>query len=333
MCIVSAQYINRYMSIISLSKSVSYSQSPALRKQKIVPIQRVSQIIIEDIPSSLNKLINADSLIKDKFKSLPKNVSRMNKIAMKQKYCKSGAESLSNSAIFSLNSVVDTDNLLHTKKNIKIEGYLLEKLKNETNYEKKFDIVVSTAEKLCDIDRNFYIFYKVIKQFFIEYKEYLIKQNDRIFGFQDLEKSHKSLKNSYDKLAEQCSLIANENRSLQHEVEKLREDNGQMKNKIKRNGAFLKSLQLKGIPVEEMYKEQYGSQGSTAKSLNQKSLHGVSSNEERPPSHQITVIPKLTFPVNVSEGYQEEFMAKFKEFSESWRNQIINDHYCNETDH
>ena len=324
------------MSIISLSKSVSYSHSPAMRKQKIVPIQRVSQIIVEDNPSRLNKLISSDAAISEKFKSLPKNISRINKIAMKQKFSSSGADSLSHSGNFSINSIADADHLLHTKKDMKIEGYLLEKLKNETNLEKKFDIVVSTAEKLCDIDRNFYIFYKVVKQFLIEYKEFLIKQNDRLFGLQELEKNHKILKGSYDKLVDECLLITNENKQLKREGEKMREENHNMKNKIKRNGAFLKTLQQKGIPVEEMYKEQYGSQESKLKNLNQKSMQDVSSNEERHnviPFHPITVIPKLTFPANVNEGYQEEFIAKFNEFSESWRNQIINDHYCSESDH
>ena len=39
-------------------------------------------------------------------------------------------------------------------------------------------------------------------------------------------------------------------------------------------------------------------------------------------------VPKLKFPhLDGNEGYQEEFMSKFKEFSESWREQIIKNHH------
>lgn len=311
---------------------MSYSHSPALRQLKILPITKISQIYSEDLPVHRNDFNSSDGLFRDRLKLLPKTMSKVVKIAARQKNNRSSTKNLNLSQKISENfPVLDTDSNV---KNIKIEAYLLEKLKNEPDFEKKLDIVSSTAAKLCDVDRNFHIFYNVIKHFLIEYKEHLIKQHERFQELEEIEKNHELLKDTYSKLLENFTDFKKENSLLKIEVEKLKEKNGQMVFKIKRNAAFLTKLQAKGLPIEQIYKETYGLAAQKSKSLKKIEILKEKA-EERPNSIPMKKtpknIPKLVFAQSPNEGYQDEFMAKFNEFSESWRNQIINDHHCSDT--
>ena len=319
------------MSINSLSKSASYSHSPAMRQQ-INQIGKINQHYMENtstvFPESRDSF--TEDLLKKKFKSIHAPLAKIVKIASKQKIVK---QNMNTSYNFSGNSSLhQIENPLGNTKKINIENILLENLKNEKSIEKKFDIVISTVEKLINVDRNFSIFYKVVKSFLTEYKENVINKCESLNKYEELGKNYKESKDLYEKLFDEFVILRRENDILKVGFEKMKEENNSLKFKVKRNAAFLKKLKESGIPVEQMYKDVYKNtikSKSVNKILFENCDSGINSNE-RPnsiPENKNKIIPKLKIEITNGEGYQDEFMSKFNEFSESWRKQIIKDHH------
>ena len=314
----------------SLSKSMSYSHSPAIRQKQIIPISKLNQHPNDHTSLILPESRLSDTLPKEKLKQTHSPLNKIVKIASNQKINNKSMHILNDYS--SNSSMLEVERSFGSAKKVNIENILLERLKNEKNIEKKFDIVISTAEKLVNVDRNFSIFYKVVKRFLIEYKENLINKSDSLDKYEEIKENYTELKSSYDKLFEEFKGLRRENDILKAELEKIREENYSMKNKIKRNAAFLNKLKEKGIPVEKLYKDIYGN-GIKSKSLNKINLDDPDKKTENEeiavlkPEKKIKNIPKLNIDATNNEGYQDEFMSKFNEFSESWRKQIIKDHH------
>ena len=308
------------MALNSLNKSANFAQSSGIRKQKELHVAKITQIYSDQLENSFhNKILNkSDISLKNRVKKHLNSVTKVVKIASTQKLAP-----LNNSSLqASLHSGFAETSFLGLKKS-NLEGFLLNKMAKEKDFSKKFDIVVSTAEKLTNIDRNFSIFYKVIQEFLLQYKGFLFEKNDQ-FHVDDNEKSYRALKNSFDQLFREFTALSAENTGFKAEFEKIREENGKLKFQIKRYADFLKKLQNNGIPVEKMYQDVYGP--SKSKLLHKLELKLNKASSEKDLKQQKTQVPKLNLLGNSNEDYQEEFMSKFNEFSESWRKQIIKDH-------
>ena len=307
------------MSMNSLSKSMSYSHSPAIRQKQIIPISKLNQHPNDHTSLILPESRLSDTLPKEKLKQTHSPLNKIVKIASNQKINNKSMHILNDYS--SNSSMLEVERSFGSAKKVNIENILLERLKNEKNIEKKFDIVISTAEKLVNVDRNFSIFYKVVKRFLIEYKENLINKSDSLDKYEEIKENYTELKG-----------LRRENDILKAELEKIREENYSMKNKIKRNAAFLNKLKEKGIPVEKLYKDIYGN-GIKSKSLNKINLDDPDKKTENEeiavlkPEKKIKNITKLNIDSTNNEGYKYEFMSNFNEFYESWRKQIIKDHH------
>ncbi|OMJ88703.1 hypothetical protein SteCoe_9327 [Stentor coeruleus] len=315
------------MSINSLSKSISFSNSPAVRRTKKLPIALISQIVPEDLHEDIKstQMFPKALPFKEPIKKLPSAMNKVIKLASRQKLLNRTSFNNSLKDLHLNSSLNDFDSIQNTG----IEHCLIEKLKKEKDFSRKFEILLSTTEKLSSFDRNFFIFYKVASEFFLEFREKVLLKDENLLKIDELEKANKELRINLERsLQEVCKL----NKQIDYfkvGIEKIKEENSTLRFRVKKQSLLLTKLQKEGYPLEEMY-ESMNIENKKSKSMNKVA---VKNQEEiqRPnsiPNKPAINIPKLHFQENEGkECYQEEFMAKFNEFSESWREEIIKNHH------
>ena len=210
----------------------------------------------------------------------------------------------------------------------KIENVLKRKLKKENDMIKKLAIVLSTFEKLSKMSRNFYIFHSVLHEFWSQMRTFLIFSDDKNSLIKDLETKIHELTESNQNLESQVQKLSAESRSIHESLTKLKEEEKHLKSTTKKQAILLNKLKDAGYPVEKYY-ETVSISTTKSKSMNKLPIKLIKENL-RPKSISYVgtqAVPKLKFShLDGNEGYQEEFMAKFNEFSESWRKQIVKDH-------
>ena len=118
-------------------------------------------------------------------------------------------------------------------------------------------------------------------------------------------------------------------KKLQSQISHLKEENMAFKLKNAKSWEFFETLKSMGMPINKLYKN-FSYCIRRAKSVEKFEIKEEEcfneGNADREQPRKIKTnqeVPKLNIMVKNIESYQEEFMSKFKEFSESWRNQII----------
>lgn len=193
---------------------------------------------------------------------------------------------------------------------------------------KKLAIVLNTFEKLSKMSRNFYIFHSVLHEFWSQMRSFLIFSDDKNSLIKDLETKIQELTDSNHNLEAQVQKLLTESKSMHESMAKLKEEEKHLKSTTKKQAILLNKLKDAGYPVEKYY-ETVSISTTKSKSMNKLPIKFMNDNlRPKSISHAGTpAVPKLKFPhLDGNEGYQEEFMAKFNEFSESWRKQIVKDH-------
>jgi hypothetical protein len=221
----------------------------------------------------------------------------------------------------------DSHNLVDFEsENLRIEQVLRKKLRKENDFVKKFEVVLNTFEKLSRLGRNFYIFHSVLKEFFNQFRNFLVFTEDKEALVKELEGKVEEMSKKNEELEEEVRKCCGEVKGLKEELEKLRGENKSLKPMVKKQSLLLNKLKDEGYPLEKLY-DSLPKSSTKSKSMNKISLQ-LTDSEKRPSSIPIKgQVPKLKFThLEENEGYQEEFMAKFNEFSESWRKQIMKDH-------
>lgn len=315
------------MSINSLSKSISFSNSPAVRRTKKIPIALISQIIPENLhdESKPSQMFSKALPFKEPIKKLPSAMNKVIKLASRQKLLNRASFNNSLKDLHLNSSLNDFDSMQNTG----IEHCLVEKLKKEKDFSRKFEILLSTSEKLSSFDRNFFIFYKVAGEFFLEFREKVLLKDENLLKIDELEKANKELRVNLERSLHEVCKLNKQIDYLKVDMEKIKEENSTLRFRVKKQSLLLTKLQKEGYPLEEMY-ESMNNESKKARNINKIAAKNHEE-EQRPnsiPNKPAMIIPKLHFQENEGkECYQEEFMAKFNEFSESWREEIIKNHH------
>lgn len=283
-----------------LSKSLNYSKSPIFRDQKILPIAKITQLHKQALPgltSSHNVLPTSSTKINPVYKIV--------RIASTQKYNQSSP------ILNTLSSKLNTNLKILSQKNLRIESILSDKLKKESDFPKKFDIIISTLEKLCNLDRNFGIFYTVVKEFFLEFKEDFIKKSENL---QNLEENYNNVKSEYLRVVDELLVISDHNKKILIESEALKQENNQMRLKIIKNQKKKYDSGEKKAPVEKTQQDFYGKirKPIVLKKRNSKRIETLES--EFNPIPKTNIRYNLMPEIKVKKSYQQTCMEKLLGF-------------------
>lgn len=312
------------MSTVKSTKRISFSNSPAAGNgNRVANIRKVYFSPPKLIELPYGKIKLSDSLSK-----FPKNIIKLDHYSSKHLNANKTSFLNQSKELSESHSYVDLE-----AHNAGIEAVLKKKLRKEQSFFKKLDIVLATFEKLTHLSRNFSIFYSVISEFLVQVKDHLVLAADED---EKMKENEKRVKEGEDKMKEalirsetELKAALEENRNLRENFEKLKNEERMLRATCKKQAGLLNKLQDAGYPVEKFYELSFKT-GTKSKSMNK--IPAVESDEIKRPNSihgkGVPAIPKLKFSNNEgNEGYQDEFMAKFNEFSESWRKQIIKDHH------
>lgn len=177
-----------------------------------------------------------------------------------------------------------------------------------------------------------------------------VKNHDKFVNNQNIEKNYNLSKECFNKLLEKNNDLSSTLSKIkdayenyienlkQSNSDKLIEENNRLKSelglankKIKdaeiREKKYLKllaTLEKKGYPVEETYKNHKKPPKKALLSTDEASLNSTDYSEVSSLKRDAP-IPRLSLPQASNEGYHQEFMSHLNEFSESWRLQMEKD--------
>ncbi|OMJ80798.1 hypothetical protein SteCoe_18852 [Stentor coeruleus] len=262
-------------------------------------------------------------ILEDKLLNLPRPAMKISTLDFKKKISP-------NKKIFMSSSVIDVHNKKKTIKN-QNQNLIAEQFKNEKNLGKKIDLALNIVDIFLSPEPSFKVNWDFIKEILGK-----IKQELNCLG--DISKEHYGFDCDYQKLQEDIKnvnknlLEATKNISvLEKKITELKKENKFLKVKIMRNWDFFKSIQEAGVPIFKLYDNFLHkiTRSKSAEKLKYKERMGCEEENIKRDDRHIGYpdVPKLKIDVRNVEGYQEEFMNMFQEFSESWRNQISNSEY------
>lgn len=192
------------------------------------------------------------------------------------------------------------------------ENIIRKKLVKEEKLAKKLQVLVTFCEKLAGSSNTFKVFAEVFNDIAVAIQKDLKELKKYKKGQVKLDELCDNLKNEVDELK-------NENKKLLIELDNNKSEKKALNSRIKKQSNLLNELKTAGLPVEEIYEKLKAVQVRPKFSYKTQVLM---KNEE------VIKIPKLFIRDHgQDEGYHEEFMSKFKEFSESWREQIMKNHH------
>lgn len=313
------------MSLDPLPKSTSFSHNPGLRQSKKVPMRNINYVYAGYKKSNIvldeYKPLKLESSSKNLNKKFSNSFNKTESIAPREKFMYRSIQNSSTNNLTLSSIILNSENSFHSIKKLSPDMHLSKKLEQEKDFVKKTDLFLSIFVKSFSSDKNFSVFYKLLSDLFLEMKEDIRIKDMQISTLQSQEKASKDMKFMHEKLLIELDLLKKENNCLKIDFEKIKEENRSLKLKNKRYALLLTQLQKEGIPVEQIYDDLCV---PSKPSHTSKALEG--SDESEIPVHSKPPVPKLCISTNdTSLQYQEEFMLKFNEFSESWRNQIIKD--------
>ena len=290
------------MSTVILTKSMSHSLSPAVINSRKTPKLSMNSSLNQDIEG-----LRPGFKLTQSVSQFPSNLTKLIKISAKKFQPKPSLLGFHIRESGKNNSVITSE-----AKASEFEEMIRKKLAKEEKLAKKLEVLVKFCEKLAGSSKTFKVFAGVFDEIVVA-----IQQELKEFG--KLRKKQEDISELCDHLQNEVDALKDENDRLMSELERYRVEKRSLNNTIKKQSLLLNQLSGAGLPVEEFYQKTRNSEG-------------------KPKSHYKTQVPmkdeeKLNIPkLNIrdnpeNEGYQEEFMSKFKEFSESWREQIIKNHH------
>jgi hypothetical protein len=290
------------MSTTSLTKAMRHSLSPALTKSRKMGKHSINSSAYHE-----PEAFKANFKLAQSMSQFPNHLSKLIKISEKK------IETKPNLIAFHLRET-GKNNLFMTSevKNTGIEEVIKKKLRKEEKLTKKIEVFRKFCDKLAVSSKSF----KACSGVFNEIFDLVLKELKEL---NRLRKSQANLNEICDNIQNEIDLVKDENERLAFELEKIRGEDRALKNTCKKQSVLLNQMKCAGLPVEEFY-QKIRNADSKAKTLSRVNI--------RVREDERVDIPKLILKENKeSEGYQEEFMSKFKEFSESWRDQIIKNHH------
>ncbi|CAG9314425.1 unnamed protein product [Blepharisma stoltei] len=198
---------------------------------------------------------------------------------------------------------------------------------NDFKLEQKFLFAKNTFSKILENDNEFTSILIKIKGVYDAYIEHLLlKCENKLKKSIDLHLESKNLSNHIEKSREK---IIEDYKKLKTE---LNAANKKINDSVVREKKYIKllsSLEKQGYPIQEIYnnlKMEPKKNRSSLASIDEDSSTTTDYSEVSSLKRDSNVpIPKLSLPEHLSDGYHQEFMSKFSEFSESWRIQIEKD--------
>ncbi|CAG9321603.1 unnamed protein product [Blepharisma stoltei] len=351
-----AQQIHSSFSKAYSNLGLSLSKFPKLNETTKLKSKSPMKKIIK--PRSKSSIKNPNDLNLTKIDIKPKLKSKRNS----RSFSSSFAIDPLNKTL-ALSSVVNSNDEKIEKLDQSMDNYkqifhessikVIQKSKTISDFEHKFDQELQKIENI-DMDLKFDKYLSCAKRTFLkvlendnEFTSVLIKIKDIYDGYiehlcKNQLKNEKILKKSFDlaenqdsvnlarlvknqqndKLAEQCKNLKSE---LNLVNKKLHESIVREKKYIK----LLSTLEKQGYPIQEIYnnlKKKPKEHKSPLISAGEDSASSTDYSDVSSMKRDITAsVPKLSIPKPSTEGYHQEFMSKFNEFSESWRLQIEKD--------
>lgn len=303
-------------------KSPYYSPSPLFKKDK-----NHSTISICNNKLSLSfqkfKSISPPMLLKDKLINLPRPAMKITTLDFKKKI------PTNKKFLIQSTSVIDMHN---KKKPLKEKSQIsiAEQFKNERNLGKKIDLALNIIDTFLNPEPNFKPNWDVLKELFESIKQELAILGSRTKDHYGFDSNYQKLQDEYKNISKNLLEATKNKGMLEKKIADLNKENKLLKVKITRNWDFFKNLQGTGIPIYDLYDNYLhnATRSKSAEKLQRKERVGCD-NEGFAGKFRENIthedVPKLKIEVRNIEGYQEEFMNMFQEFSESWRNQINNE--------
>lgn len=290
------------MSTVNLTKSMSHSLSPAVINCRKTPKLSMNSSLNQEIEG-----IRPTYKLTQSVNQFPSNLTKLFKISAKKFQPKPSLLGFHLRESGKNNSVITSE-----AKASGFEEMIRKKLGKEEKLAKKLEVLVRFCEKLAGSSKTFKVFTGVFDEIVVA-----IQQELKELG--KLRKNQEKFDELCENLQNEVDVLKDENERLISEVERYRNEKRSLNNTIKKQSLLLNQLKSAGLPVEEFYQKSRNIEGRQKSHFK---TQAPIKDEEK------LSIPKLIIRDNPeNEGYQEEFMSKFKEFSESWREQIIKNHH------
>lgn len=309
------------MSVEFTSKSPCFSPSPLFSIDKS---SSATSLYNGKLSLSMHKYKSNSPpmLLKEKLLCIQRPAIKLKALSLKKKV------SQDKKIIMQSSSVIEIDSKKKAlKKNQETE--FVERMKSEQDLVKRLEIVWNIIDKHLNDDPGFKANRDFIKEFFEEIKKGLTSQANLATDLVKITAKYLKLQESFTQISKSLSETTNYNKKLQSQISHLKEENMTFKLKNAKSWEFFESFKSMDMPINKLYKN-FSYCIRKAKSAEKFEIkeeeYFDEENEDREKPRKIKTnqeVPKLNIMVKNIESYQEEFMSMFKEFSESWRNQII----------
>ncbi|OMJ92115.1 hypothetical protein SteCoe_5221 [Stentor coeruleus] len=306
------------MSIESTSKSPCFSPSPLFSIDK-----SSSTISLYNGKLSLSmhkyKSNSPPMLLKEKLLCIQRPAIKLKTFSIKKKV------SQEKKIILQSSSVIEIDSKKKTLKKNRQIGFI-ESMKNEQDLGKRLEIVWNIIDKHLNDVPGFKANRDFIKEFFGQIKKGLSNQINLATELNKITAKYLKLQENFTQISKSLSEATIFTRKLQSQITHLKEENMTFKLKNAKSWEFFETFESMGMPINKLYKTfSYSKRkAKSAERFEIKEEEYFDEDREKPRKIKTDQeVPKLNIVVNNIESYQDEFMSKFKEFSESWRNQII----------
>jgi predicted RNase H-like nuclease (RuvC/YqgF family) len=262
-------------------------------------------------------------LLKDKLLNLPRPAMKMTTVDFKKKI------PTNKKFLIQSHSVIDVHNKKKAPKD-KSQIPTAEQFKNEKNLGKKIELALNIIDTFLSPEPNFKANWDIVKELFENIKQELTTLGGKTKEHYGSDNNYQKLQDEYKNISKNLSEAVINNSRLEKKIADLNKENKLLKLKITRNWDFFKSLQEAGIPIHNLYDNYLhnSTRSKSAEKLQHKDKPGEENEDFRGKIRENIThedVPRLKIDVRNIEGYQEEFMNMFQEFSESWRNQITNE--------
>ncbi|OMJ79058.1 hypothetical protein SteCoe_21003 [Stentor coeruleus] len=308
------------MSIESTSKSPCFSPSPLFSIDKN---NSATSLYNGKLSLSMHKYKSNSPpmLLKEKLLCIQRPAIKLKTLSLKK-------VSQEKKIMMQNSSVIEIDSKKKVLKKNKEIGFF-ESMKNEQDLGKRFEIVWNIIDKYLNDAPDFKANKDFIKEFFEEIKKGLSNQANLATELRKITAKYLKLQESFTHISKTLSETTNYTKKLQIKISHLKEENVAFKLKNAKSWEFFETFKSMGIPIDKLYKN-FAYNKRKAKSADrieikeEKCFDKEDEIREKPRKIKTNQgVPKLKISIKNIESYQEEFMSKFKEFSESWRNQII----------
>lgn len=192
-----------------------------------------------------------------------------------------------------------------------------EKLLNEKSPEGKFFVFSQFCGKIAKFSKLFQEVFSIFSEDFDGINQGL----SLVVKLKNTENQIKYLQEKCENLEKDLKKSTEAGQQFSRELEKIVDEDIVLRATCRKQSSVLNSLKKSGFPVEEYFNGLKSQK--KAKSL----THSYQENNPKSSTKLNSPLPQLIFPnTSAFKSYQEEFMSKFSEFSESWREEMQKAH-------